>query len=445
MMIKKKDEVISLTLMVLASISVVVIAGLLTVRGNALALIFSIGTAIIFIFLLLSLKYPFVGLCGWVAFLPVQIDTLQNLGFRIAISDVFLPFMVLPLVVVGKMRLPYKITPYIAALISCFVIATSVAAFRMGFLTRYALINKDLGLLIMLLSLFLIVNLVRSREQMYELMRWLVFSAFVVNTVSLVGYMAELLWGIPTPFLEFEVRLTGLLIDPNAYGGYLVIIFLIQTSLLLARRNLFPPWFMSLNALLLLLGIILTSSRSAWIGLALGAMVLAWFYRARFVMQFLWSLVSIMILSYLLFGLEFINTMIEIAQRKTQIATRWELIQLGLKNFINSPLFGIGLGVFPLLSGGMIIHNTYVWILVEMGIVGFIVLMAFLYRGAKNYWISIKTLPEDRALAIGLFAGYCAMLGVAVGIEAFYQRHFWLLLALSEVLYKTASRRQTKV
>lgn len=88
------------------------------------------------------------------------------------------------------------------------------------------------------------------------------------------------------------------------------------------------------------------------------------------------------------------------------------------------------------MSGGAIIHSTYVWVLVELGVVGFIVLMALIYKGARNYWASIENLPEERALTVGLFSGYIAMLGVGIGIEVFYQRHLWLLFGLSEALYK---------
>lgn len=405
-------------------------------------LLFSLGATALCIVLLLSLRSPLIGLIAWVIFLPVQIDTLAHLGFRLAISDIFLPFAALPLFITGKVRLPTRLMLHIILLIGCFIIATGIAVVRTGILQRYTLINKDIGLLILLFSLFLIISLLRSKDEIYRIIKWLVYSAFVINTISLIGYIAELLWRIPTPFLVLESRLVGLLVDPNAYGGYLVPIFLLQISLLIAKKKFFFPWFMRLNALLLLLGIILTSSRSAWVGLVLGTIILLWFYKLRFGIRASGSLLGAIVLIYLVFGPAFMNEMITIASRKIQIITRWELIQLGLSNFMSNPLLGIGLGVFPSLSGGAIIHNTYVWVLVEMGVLGFIVLMSLVYHGARNYWVSIKGLPKDRALTIGLFAGYIGMLGVAIGIEAFYQRYFWLLLALSEVLYRVAKKEK---
>lgn len=390
------------------------------------------------------LKRPILGAYLWAALLPIQLDTLHLLGFKLAPADTLLPFIVLALMALGtkqKISLP-KISymPYLIALVFIFGISTLVTSWHLGFIPRYTLINKDVGLLALLASFFVLIILLRDKWQVYSLMRWVLLSAFAVNVISLLGYTAELFLGWQTPFLEFEQRLTGLLLDPNAYGGYLDVMFLLQIPLLLDKRNLLPKWLMWLNVILLLLGILLTFSRSAWIGLAIGALVLLWFYKIRFGIRIVTASASVVTLVFLIFGTEFVDPIVALASRQEQIVARWGYIQKGLSYWANNPLLGIGIGAFPQLDPSKaIIHNTYIWLLVETGIIGFLVFIALIYRGVRNFLISVKLLYEDRNLAIGAFAGFVAMLGFAIGIEMLYQRHFWLLMALSEILYRWGS------
>jgi hypothetical protein len=76
---------------------------------------------------------------------------------------------------------------------------------------------------------------------------------------------------------------------------------------------------------------------------------------------------------------------------------------------------------------------------VETGLLGFAVFAGLIYRAMKNYLVVLRADRGEWSLTMGAFSAFVAMLVFALGIEAFYQRHLWLLLALSEVL-----RRQTE-
>jgi hypothetical protein len=77
------------------------------------------------------------------------------------------------------------------------------------------------------------------------------------------------------------------------------------------------------------------------------------------------------------------------------------------------------------------VHNTPLWFVVDFGLVGlgvFVGFIAWFYvTGARNYF----AMPADvRPYLLGLLAGNSGMLGLSMGIEAFYQRHWWLCFAL---------------
>lgn len=96
-----------------------------------------------------------------------------------------------------------------------------------------------------------------------------------------------------------------------------------------------------------------------------------------------------------------------------------------------SPILGAGLGVFffkstTWLEHPQVVHNTLLWILTELGILG---LMAFCYiiYVIWKFIISNKTFPIARN---ALFFLLIVFLLFSLVHEIFYQRMFWLILGL---------------
>jgi O-antigen ligase len=128
----------------------------------------------------------------------------------------------------------------------------------------------------------------------------------------------------------------------------------------------------------------------------------------------------------------------QMAGRPAPVASRVELMQEGMKMFWKSPIWGRGLGYFQYGRGSIaIIHNTFVWILVEMGMLGAGVFIWFLFGHLRRALSAIRRGPEQaKALAVGLLCSFAALTGFSLGIEALNQRHWWLIMALiSSVWY----------
>lgn len=100
----------------------------------------------------------------------------------------------------------------------------------------------------------------------------------------------------------------------------------------------------------------------------------------------------------------------------------------GVAEFLRHPLLGIGEGAYQVASArylgeNFVAHNTFVSVLVELGIVGFTVFVAVLGRTALAV---IRMKGEDRAMWVAVFATW--LVGVQTATwEA--QKVTWLLIA----------------
>jgi hypothetical protein len=140
-------------------------------------------------------------------------------------------------------------------------------------------------------------------------------------------------------------------------------------------------------------------------------------------------------------GGRFLHFFESMAARPEQGESRFQLIRDALTEFARHPVFGGGLGSF-LVTEGTIVHNTAVWFLAEFGIVGMIVLLGYLGSFLTMGWFAYRYAPlREKPLMLALLLGHTAMLGLAMGIEAFYQRHWWLVFALIGSGYSLARQQ----
>src|SRR5207249_4681139 len=118
------------------------------------------------------------------------------------------------------------------------------------------------------------------------------------------------------------------------------------------------------------------------------------------------------------------------AARPERGVSRLDLIWDAWAQFAQHPFLGGGLGSF-LAMEGTYVHNTAVWFLADFGIVGLAALLGFLGWFLIASWSAYRHAPVDqKPVVLALMMGHALMLGLSMGIEAFYQRHWWLVLAL---------------
>jgi putative inorganic carbon (HCO3(-)) transporter len=109
--------------------------------------------------------------------------------------------------------------------------------------------------------------------------------------------------------------------------------------------------------------------------------------------------------------------------------------------FSQHPFLGGGIGSFR-LSEGEIAHNSAMWFLADFGVVGLAVFLGFLGWFFAKGWFAYRFAPSrEQPVVLALLLAHTAMLGLAMGIEAFYQRHWWVVFGLIAASYSLAVRR----
>ncbi|HWY49788.1 MAG TPA: O-antigen ligase family protein [Bryobacteraceae bacterium] len=374
---------------------------------------------------------------GYVALLPYLFQVGDRLNF--APSDCFL--LLVPLLAATQLKYRGSAWPiWHIGILLIFALGSFVAVLRFGQLDRYELLNKDAGLLLPFLSYAAITSIVTEWEDVRRILRVFTLSVVAENLLAIGGFMAAYFFGIVTPFTRYEgLRLSGMLLDPNAYGGLLVVALVICEAASWGRAPLFRSSLLWFSRLTLTLGILFTFSRSAWLGLGL-AFVLLFAIRPALALRPVLTGVFAAPCLILLMGRRFLPILEELASRPKQVQERFDLIHQALRAFARHPLLGGGLGSFR-LAAGEVAHNSAMWFLADFGIAGLAALVAFLAWFFTKAWFTYRFAPErEQPIALALFLAHAAMVGVAMGIEAFYQRHWWLVLALIASGYTLALR-----
>lgn len=360
---------------------------------------------------------------GYIICLPVQVDI--GGAFRIAPSDLF---VVLGLFAAGfHLRVdPRQFSSWHWAMLFIFVLASFVSIWRNGFITQYALLQKDIGFILLLLTYIILTQAVDSWERLYTLLRFFLISVLILNGIALFAFFS----GVKIPFMVQDGRLSGMLIDPNAYGGLLVTAFAIHIMTSGEKMKLLRGWASMAATITLAGGIIMTFSRSSWIGLFLVLLTLLITNPSRLIkigMGF-----SVAFIALLLYkGTAYLNVLGTMSSRPSQIQSRLNIIEKAVDWIAQSPLLGIGLGTYN-YELRIIIHNTPIWFLTEFGLLGLFVYGGFII------WFFIVGIRSYRAadaihkpIIMALLLSHAAMIGLSMGIEALFQRYWWFMMAMN--------------
>jgi hypothetical protein len=374
---------------------------------------------------------------GYVALLPYLFEVGKRMNF--APADCFL--LLVLLLALGQLKCRQSAwTIWHFAIVLTFALGSFVAAVRFGELDRYELLNKDAGLLLPFLSYAAITSTVTEWADLRNILRIFVLSVMLENLVAVGGFLVAYFLGVTTPFTRYGgLRLSGMLLDPNAYGGLLVVALVICEGASWGPAPLFKGPTLWISRLTLALGILFTFSRSAWMGLALALLLLA-VVRPTLVFRLVPVALTGAPCLVVLLGNRFLPIFEEMASRPKQVQERFDLIHEALQLYSLHPFLGGGLGSFR-LAAGEVAHNSVMWFLADFGPMGVVVLLGFLACFFARAWFAYRFAPaSEQPLVLALLSAHAAMVGLAMGIEAFYQRHWWLIFSLIASSYSLVRR-----
>jgi len=416
--------------------------------------------AVLAVYWLYSLASPWRSLIGWVVALSVQLNVSWIPDFRPAVSDLFVPALAMGVLLEAAHRprrsqvadggLGRAVLLFTALFL---VVGNVVTLIRLGFIPRWTLLNKDAGLIDLVVCFFCIVRLLDSRERLHAMIRVFVLSGSALNVIALVGGVAGYVFGVPNMMMRdnWTLRLVGYMINPGSYGGFVLCVLMMQLALFLGGSKILPlsRWVQVLNIALLSVAAMITLSRSTTLGVTAGMIAMLYFYRIRAGMR----LVALGLLAFIGF-VAIVNWYaasheITAAFWGNMFSTRTLLErvnanEVGLGMVLDNPILvitGTGIGSFLVyaqetLGAPLIIHNDYVWMLVEGGIWGIGCFLLIIVTSLRSCLRVARFVVAESPVAIGVA---CALIGTLVwmlGTEGLWHRHVWFLLALSEVCFR---------
>jgi O-antigen ligase len=268
-----------------------------------------------------------------------------------------------------------------------------------------------------------VVNIVREQPELEAIGRALLVAGALAALIGVVFYAIPEAWTVRVlnalarfdypggygalRYIEDDpnnpMRAIGTAIDPNTYGGMLILFAGLSAPQLVARRPLFPRWLVGLMFAVEALCLYLTYSRSAMIGLGVAVLLVGILRYRKLVLVALAGLALLLILPQ---AQAYVVRFLEGVQGQ-DLATQMRFGEYkdALELIARYPVFGVGFSGTPDIDLYIGVSNVYLLIAEQAGLVG---LAAFLLCMAILMLAFVRTvragMADDRreALLLGL-------------------------------------------
>ncbi|WP_319548663.1 O-antigen ligase family protein [Desulfogranum marinum] len=249
--------------------------------------------------------------------------------------------------------------------------------------------------------------------------------------------------------------------DPNYFALALVLCIIILLNFIFySKLDKNKKIFIFLLSLIMIATLLLTASRGGVIGLLVGLLVflLSEKVNRKKICFFLFiSLFFIVqILPSHLFGRFGIGNIIDMESEmnsemygaKVSTDARKKLLIAGVNMVKEKPIFGVGHGKFKYysvsynseISSSQIAHCTWLEILAEQGIFGFIIFISIIYLTLERL-LSVKRLTKNTkcynfiSISNALFTSLVAYVATATFLSAEWEKLLWIIIFISICFY----------
>lgn len=334
-------------------------------------------------------------------------------------------------------------------------VAATIASSHVGLSLR-ALFGKDLRYLILY---FMLVETIITQERLRIILMVLLSSAIFISadTVYQLCKGVDFIRGFP-----LGTRITGPFNNANDFAGWLTPVILFLFGLLYsAYLNRYTKAFFALVSVVLMMCLVLTYSRGAWLGLVVGLLLGTYYVVRRLTPKIKLILLALVLLcaSGYLANFHPINVMIDrmghfkakyglsIGQRIISVTdfsfystvVRMRLWKQAFHIIQQHPFWGCGLNNYfrTVMSYKdfdlSYPHNSYLQMAAETGIIGLLFFLWLVWEYFKNGLQYVN--KHDNFLVLGLLCGILAFL-----IQSFFDTNlyalrlvvlFWFMLGLA--------------
>jgi O-antigen ligase len=390
-----------------------------------------------------------VGLSGVTALAILRYDAAVALGMLFlgvvfvepAPPDAIFGIVIIVAFVTGRLRID-RAPASVLALTALFLllnVASMVEATDPAVAARFFAITLYLGIFAVWLS-----GYVDSERRARLIVRGYLAGALLA---ALLGTLALFMSFPGADALVLNDRARALFKDPNVYGPFLVPIALIMIEETMQPRLLRSGRLLKLTVLLLLMvGLLFSYSRGAWINFAIGVVVMLGVMALRrgggrralaTIVVLIVGALGVVAAVSVTGSLDFLQ---ERAQRQGYDTERFEAQRRGIE-FGETHVFGIGPGQFEVLAP-VVSHNTYVRALGEQGVLGLFTFVALMFAtlliAGRNAALGRDTYGIGSAPLLGAWAGLAVE---SFFVDTMHWRHLWLVAGLIWAGSMAADRR----
>lgn len=300
---------------------------------------------------------------------------------------------------------------------------------------------------------FVIINTVKTREQLYGLLKLLAISGALVALYGVAqyvfGWTTANAWIDEEMFEDATMRVYSTLGNPNVLGEYLLLVLPVTAVFMIKFKwkSLAKYAYAGMFAVCALC-LILTQSRGCWIGFVAAAVIFVTFYEGK-----LWGLLPLLLLIVPFIMPEtMVDRIMSVGNMEDSSTSYRVFIWLGTLGMMKYYwLGGIGMGeaafskVYPFFSYNAIIaphsHNTFLQLLVEAGIAGlgmFVIMQGVFLKQMSVVYRADDKKSTDSVTALALASGVVAFLVQSMFDYTFYNYRvmavFFMVLALGMAL-----------
>ena len=374
----------------------------------------------------------------WIALVGLAISEDLTFGARTSASDYVLPFLMLSAMVLAhrqkKPFIPPRARVWMFLAVWWSAIALVHGTLRAGHMKVELILSSVLALVIgycIVCAVYAVLSGIESIQQ-----------AIVIFLVA--GSMWNL-FSLAYHVLSGNGRLSGTLLNPNAYAMFMSTVWVCQIVYLAMAKNGRWRLVQVLNLLLLTAGLILSGSRGAWGGCLLVLALILAFSRTRTWGYVLLSGIALVGATWALFpwldAQGWLGPVLERVNLDRGVSSRMVTDTLALGLWTSSPLtmlIGTGTGLYSLSYSGVVygaatsIHNIYLLYLVEQGPLGLAIWFGIFVVAFRTLLQSRHSVPIQQRWIISAVALVILVLLVqGLTHDVSNQRSLWLFAGLA--------------
>ncbi|TET23706.1 MAG: O-antigen ligase family protein [Candidatus Stahlbacteria bacterium] len=400
--------------------------------------------ALLLLILCLVNPYPFWLIYFILTPFTYLVQELFPTGSFVRFAGLILVALTIPSILLSKRSPRFKVTALGGSILLFFTgcVLSLLAFFELG--PAFMGVGLFLG---NIMAYWVFVNIFATEKRLRTVLDVLITVLAIEAVIAVVQKMV----GVPL------LRATGTLVDPNAFGFWLLPFLCFAFYFGLAARKRWQKLLYFGAYLVMTVAIPLTYSRSMILVLLPVQFILYWRQKKLHI----FALVAAASIALLYLGFAKVFTYgfdiksFFTAARAASIDWRFYFAKTAVRMFVDNPILGVGADCFyhkfrfystitPHIAKE-VIHNSYLEILSGTGLVGFLPFLAVIFFSLRNLWLTRKhyTTQGDHSRSLmteGLIVGFIASLLAHLFLSTQHHILLWLAIAIATIVANNSFR-----